>query len=66
VRYRLTGAGLSPAGSRQLRLTHRNRRFESISLQQRVLCESDFLDQGAENFAGRVVLAMPPCRLSPV
>ena len=24
VRYRLTGAGLSPAGSRQLRLTHRN------------------------------------------
>jgi hypothetical protein len=35
-------------------------------LQRRVLCESDFLDQGAENFAGRVVLAMPPCRLSPV
>jgi hypothetical protein len=32
VRYRLTGAGLSPAGSRQLRLTHRNRKFESISL----------------------------------
>src|SRR3954452_3061321 len=25
VRYRLTGAGLSPAGSRQFRLTHRNR-----------------------------------------
>jgi hypothetical protein len=43
-----------------------DRTFESISLQRRVLCESDFLDQGAENFAGRVVLAMPPCRLSPV
>jgi hypothetical protein len=43
VRYRLTGAGLSPAGSRQLRLTHRNRKFESISLQQRVVCEPDFL-----------------------
>src|ERR1700732_3897084 len=42
VRYRLTGAGLSPAGSRQLRLTHRNRKFESISLQQRVTCEPDF------------------------
>src|SRR3984893_16231351 len=27
VRYRLTGAGLSPAGSRQLRLTHRNRKM---------------------------------------
>jgi hypothetical protein len=27
ARYRLTGAGLSPAGSRQLRLTHRNRKF---------------------------------------
>jgi arylsulfatase A-like enzyme len=39
VRYRLTGAGLSPAGSRQLRLTHRNRKFESISLQERVRCE---------------------------
>ena len=36
VRYRLTGAGLSPAGSRQLRLTHRNRKFESTSLQRRV------------------------------
>jgi hypothetical protein len=24
ARYRLTGTGLSPAGSRQLRLTHRN------------------------------------------
>ena len=36
ARYRLTGAGLSPAGSRQLRLTHRNRKFESISLQQTV------------------------------
>ena len=39
VRYRLTGAGLSPAGSRQLRLTHRNRKFESISLQRRVRSE---------------------------
>src|SRR6516165_2022432 len=29
-------AGLSPAGSRQLRLTHRNWKFESIPLQQRV------------------------------
>jgi hypothetical protein len=48
VRYRLTGAGLSPAGSRQLRLTHRNRKFESISLQRGVTCELDFLDQGAE------------------
>src|SRR6516162_4517941 len=27
ARYRLTGAGLSPAGSRQLHLTHRNRKF---------------------------------------
>ena len=32
----LTGAGLSPAGSRQLRLTHRNPKFESSSLQRRV------------------------------
>jgi hypothetical protein len=48
VRYRLTGAGLSPAGSRQLRLTHRNWKFESISLQQRVDCEPDSLDQGGE------------------
>src|SRR5271156_1595958 len=31
--YRLTGSGLSPAGSRQLRLTHRNRKFESTPLQ---------------------------------
>jgi len=31
-----SGAGLSPAGSRQLRLTHRNRKFESSSLQRRV------------------------------
>ena len=35
VRYHLTEAGLSPAGTRQLRLTHRNRKFESISLQRR-------------------------------
>ena len=39
ARYRLTGAGLSPAGSRQLRLTHRNRKFESSSLQRGVCCE---------------------------
>src|ERR1700738_2086366 len=39
VRYRLTGAGLSPAGSRQLRLTHRYQKFESTSLQRRVSCE---------------------------
>src|SRR5215472_1895400 len=31
ARYHLTGAGLSPAGTRQLRLTHRNRKFESNS-----------------------------------
>jgi len=49
VRYRLTGAGLSPAGSRQLRLTHRNWKFESIPLQGRVHCEPDLLDEGAEN-----------------
>ena len=42
MRYRLTGAGLSPAGSRQLRLTHRNRKFESISLQRGVSCEPEF------------------------
>ena len=36
ARYYLTGAGLSPAGTRQLRLTHRNRKFESIPLQRRV------------------------------
>jgi hypothetical protein len=36
ARYRLTGTGLSPAGSRQFSLTHRNRRFESIPLQDRV------------------------------
>jgi len=46
VRYRLTGAGLSPAGSRQLRLTHRNRKFESSSLQRRVSCEPDHPDAG--------------------
>src|ERR1700730_17941725 len=32
ARYHLTGADLSPAETRQLRLTHRNRKFESISL----------------------------------
>src|SRR5262249_44366473 len=37
ARYHLTGAGLSPAGTRQLRLTHRNQKFESISLQRRVV-----------------------------
>src|SRR5262249_17966778 len=31
ARYSLTGAGLSPTGPRQLRLTHRYQRFESIS-----------------------------------
>ena len=31
----------------------RNRWFDSGSLQQRVCCEPDFLDQGAENSAGR-------------
>ena len=44
ARYRLTGTGLSPAGSRQLRLTHRNWKFESSSLQRGVSCEPDFLD----------------------
>jgi len=39
ARYHLTGAGLSPAGTRQLRLTHRDRWFESGSLQQRVRYE---------------------------
>src|SRR6202022_2673488 len=37
ARYHLTGADLSPAETRQLRLTPRNRKFESISLQRRVL-----------------------------
>src|ERR1700737_3004187 len=37
----LTGADLSPAETRQLRLTHRNRKFESISLQRRVVCEPE-------------------------
>src|SRR5215469_10475802 len=36
ARYHLTGAGLSPAGTRQLCLTHRNWNFESSSLQRRV------------------------------
>ena len=36
ARYHLTGAGLSPAGTRQLRLTHRNWKFESSSLQRGV------------------------------
>src|SRR5215469_4722431 len=36
ARYHLTGAGLSPAGPRRLRLTHRNWKFESTSLQRRV------------------------------
>ena len=42
ARYHLTGAGLSSAGTRQLRLTHRNRRFESSSLQQTVRLLQDF------------------------
>src|ERR1700720_63858 len=41
ARYHLTGADLSPAETRQLRLTHRNRKFESISLQRGVRCELD-------------------------
>jgi hypothetical protein len=41
VRYHLTGAGLSPAGTRQLRLTHRNWKFESISLQRTVRVSRD-------------------------
>src|SRR5262249_50256750 len=32
-RYHLTGAGLSPAGTRQLRLTHRNRKFVDAPLE---------------------------------
>src|SRR3984893_17542255 len=36
ARYHLTGADLSPAETRQLRLLARNRKFESISLQRRV------------------------------
>ena len=39
ARYHLTGAGLSPAGTRQLHLTHRNWKFESSSLLRRVTCE---------------------------
>jgi hypothetical protein len=42
ARYHLTGAGLSPAGTRQLRLTHRNRKFESISLRHGVCLTSAF------------------------
>jgi hypothetical protein len=34
ARYDLTGAGLSPAGTRQLRLTHRNRQFEATFRQR--------------------------------
>src|ERR1700730_2689640 len=52
VRYRLTGAGLSPAGSRQLRLTHRNWKFESISLERRVRCELDL--RGQANVVARL------------
>src|SRR5215831_18077561 len=33
ARYHLTGAGLSPAGTRQLRLTHRNRKFVDSPLE---------------------------------
>src|ERR1700730_6671471 len=35
ARYHLTGADLSPAETRQLRLTHRNRKLESLSLLHR-------------------------------
>src|SRR5215813_7890844 len=34
ARYRLTGAGLSPTGPRQLRLTHRNRWFVDSPLEE--------------------------------
>src|SRR6516164_3656598 len=40
VRYHLTEAGLSPAGPRQLGLTHWYRGFESPSLQRRVRISS--------------------------
>jgi hypothetical protein len=46
ARYHLTGADLSPAETRQLRLTHRNRKFDSISIQRGVGCELDFLNHG--------------------
>ena len=48
ARYHLTGADLSPAETRQLRLTHRNRKFESISLQQRVCLSPASAFEGRE------------------
>src|ERR1700720_806227 len=48
ARYHLTGADLSPAETRQLRLTHRNRKFESISLQQTVCLSPAFAFEGRE------------------
>src|ERR1700738_688001 len=59
ARYHLTGADLSPAETRQLRLTHRNRKFESISLQQRVTCELDF---GRDALCTGRVVCDPACR----
>src|ERR1700726_1724786 len=51
----LTGADLSPAETRQLRLTHRNRRFESISLQQTVSLSPAAAFEGREpRFSARV------------
>ena len=65
----LEGDGFEPSVPRQIRsrfrdsqprihhgfdgLANRNRKFESISLQRRVLCEPDFLNRGAENIAER-------------
>src|ERR1700726_2421066 len=51
----LTGADLSPAETRQLRLTHRNRKFESISLQQTVSLSPAAAFEGREpRFSARV------------
>src|ERR1700721_2643957 len=41
AQHSLPGADLSPAETRQLRLTHRNWKFESSSLQRRVCCEPE-------------------------
>ena len=67
-----TGAGLSPAGSRQLRLTHRNRKFESISLQRGVGANlaSSQCGRGRRPAqpgppAHTVLLSLPPTRHAP-
>src|SRR6202048_4223125 len=60
VRYRLTGAGLSPAGSRQLRLTHRNRKFESTFLQER-----DGMGQAARKWHHRRCSQLMECPDAP-